>query len=173
MKIWDSVHISRVLGKDWAKIQNTCHHVCFLCTCQLFSTPLELEHLTDNRVKSKTITKVFFNTHLGYLLDCIFVFHGNVLGAYLRAPPIRIWPLSKPCAMWWMPLQNTARFFTILFFLIIKIFWDILSISFNKVGNIVAHLQVVVAKAVWGIFNDTHGLYFQVNTLLVNYKSQY
>ena len=38
----------------------------------------------------------------------------------------------------------------------------------------VAHLQVVVAvKAVWGIFNNTNGLYLQVNTLLVIYKSWY
>ena len=38
----------------------------------------------------------------------------------------------------------------------------------------VAHLQVVVVvKAVWGIFNNTNGLYLQVNTLLVIYKSRY
>ena len=37
----------------------------------------------------------------------------------------------------------------------------------------VAHLQVVVvSKAVWGIFNNTTGLYLQVNTLLVIYKSR-
>ena len=30
---------------------------------------------------------------------------------------------------------------------------------------------VVVVKAVWGIFNDTNGLYIQVDTLLVIYKS--
>ena len=37
----------------------------------------------------------------------------------------------------------------------------------------VAHLQVVVViKAVWGIFNYTLGLYLQVNTLLVIYKSR-
>ena len=37
----------------------------------------------------------------------------------------------------------------------------------------VAHLQVVVvAKAVWGIFNNTNGLYLQVNTSLVIYKSR-
>ena len=36
----------------------------------------------------------------------------------------------------------------------------------------VAHLQVVVDKAVWGIFDNTNGLYLQVNTLLVIYKSQ-
>ena len=38
----------------------------------------------------------------------------------------------------------------------------------------VAHLQVVVdVKAVWGIFDNTNGLYLQVNTLLVIYKSRY
>ena len=30
-----------------------------------------------------------------------------------------------------------------------------------------------VVKAVWGIFNNTNGLYLQVNTLLVIYKSRY
>ena len=39
----------------------------------------------------------------------------------------------------------------------------------------VAHLQVVVVvvKAVWGIFNNTKGLYLQVKTLSVIYKSWY
>ena len=39
----------------------------------------------------------------------------------------------------------------------------------------VAHLQVVVVfvKAVWGIFNNTNGLYLEVDTLLVIYKSRY
>ena len=37
----------------------------------------------------------------------------------------------------------------------------------------VAHLQVVVVKAVWGILDNTNGLYSQVNTLFVIYKSRY
>ena len=38
----------------------------------------------------------------------------------------------------------------------------------------VAHLQVVVVvRAVRDIFNNTNGLYLQVNTLLVIYKSRY
>ena len=37
----------------------------------------------------------------------------------------------------------------------------------------VAHLQVVVVKAVWGIFDNTNVLYLQFNTLLEIYKSQY
>ena len=37
----------------------------------------------------------------------------------------------------------------------------------------VAHLQVVVVKAVWGIFDNANGLCLQVNTLLVIYKSRY